>query len=238
METIVSPRVNSYNTLLPIAAANRALAELGEEKIVGNLLSVIQRFGMEEKLGIRLLHKHNDISADEIMHESAYVDVEGFALTTKAVSRRHAVEVAANSWQLVGTEYLPVEFSDPPLVNSSNFNLAEHAEVLRELAAVLREAGAENLLGPCLHYGAYVDSQAPYLKSAFLEKTDFEDRANIVRFVELGDPAFTNSAKTKWRAVQVTDEAGNQVWTTACNCFCSVFPQGGHQGTKTHRYTP
>lgn len=239
MHTVTFPQATLYNSLLPITEANRSLAALGEEDVVGKLLTIIQRAGLQDKLGIRLLHKHNDISDCEIMYETAGIDAEGFALTTRAVDRSLASEAVPNSWQLIGNEYLPVEFSDPRVVGDPGFDLNQHKDVLRELGMELRAAGASKVLGPCLHYGADVEIHSPFIESAFLEKTDFEDRANVVRYVERNDPAFTNSAKTKWRAVQVVDDvSGKAAWTTACNCFCSVFPQGGHQGTTTHRYNP
>ena len=237
MEATFGSQAHSYNALLPIADANRALSRFGEEVIVGRLLSVIQRFGLQDKLGIRLLHKHNDILPSEVMYESSLFDLEGFALSTKAVTRAEVSLMVPNSWQLVDGAYVPVEFSDPLLVSDPEVRPETHTEVLREIGLILRETGTESILGPCLHYGSYVESHDPFERSAFLEKTDFDDRANVVRYVDLDDPAFTNSAKTKWRAIQSVDSEGNVVWTTACNCFCSVFPQGGHQGTTTHRYS-
>jgi len=238
MQELARFDARSYNTLLPIAAANRALTQLGEEEVVGRLLTIIARAGLEDQIGIRLLHKHNDIGDNEVMYETGGVDVEGFALTTMAVPCGDAKRMIPNSWQLVGNAYMPVEFSHPELVADPTFSMSEHAEVFAEIARALRETEAKHLVGPCLHYGRYVKRYDPYEKSALLEKTDSEHRANVVRFVEWDDVSLANSAKTKWRAVQVLDAAGGMVWTTACNCFCSRFPNGKHQGTKTHRYSP
>ncbi|MBC8647930.1 hypothetical protein GYM54_20615 [Pseudomonas sp. MTM4] len=238
MDAITYAHARSYNALNPISEATRILADLGEEETVGKLLSVIQRYRLQGELGIRLLHKHNDILDDEIMYESALFDTDGFALETKAIPKSECQALVANSWQLTGHVFMPVEFSDPALLVCPSFDIARHPDVLRELAQVLHETGAEYLLGPCLLYGTFVESHAPYQDSAFLEKTDTENRANVVRYVEMKDISFRNSAKTKWRAVQAIDDAGNLFWTTACNCFCSVFPSGGHQGTTSHRYTP
>lgn len=238
MHSSIQQEAKSYNSLLPITAANLALVQLGEDEVVGRVLSVIHQAGLGDKLGVRLLHKHNDVFDDEVMHESVSVDDEGFALTTSATKCSEIDAMVPNSWQLVGDEYVPVEFSDPKLIENPLFDLSEHAEVFGAIANILRENSAEHILGPCLNYSSYVDDHAPYEKSAFLEKTDTDSRSNVVRYVELTDPSFVNSAKTKWRAVQVPDETGKLVWTTACNCFCSVSPKGGHEGTTTHRYTP
>lgn len=238
MQAMISSHASFYNALLPISDANRALTRLGEDETVGRLLSVIQRFGLQDRLGVRLLHKHNDISADEVMYESSSFDSEGFAITTTAIVQSHINSMAPNSWQFVEGRYVPVEFSDPILVSDPHLEIDAFNGLLQEISNVLIETGTANLLGLCLHYSSYVEDHDPFERSAFLEKTDFDNRSNVVRYVSLNDVAFMNSAKTKWRAVQAVDAEGNLVWTTACNCFCSVFPQGGHQGTTTHRYTP
>ncbi|GEM_PF-2715795 len=238
MEITYSSQAHSYNALLQVADASLALCRYGGEVTVGRLLSVIQRFGLQDRLGIRLLHKHNDILPTEIMYESSFIDLEGFALSTKAVAYASIGSLVPNSWQFVDGSYVPCEYADPSLVVDPEVDLGTYAEALREVGLILRETGTENLLGLCVHYSSFVDRHDPFERSALLEKTDVEERANVVRYVNRDDPAFTNSAKTKWRAVQSIDSEGNVGWTTACKCFCSVFPEGGHVGTKTHQYNP
>jgi hypothetical protein len=226
----------SYNSLLDVADAHRKLESLGGDDALAPLLSVIFEAGLEAFIGIRLLHKHNDISADEIMHERMVVDDEGFSLVTAAMPRADVVDVACNSWQLSDTGYIPVEYSDSNLL-CAGFDVKKYASVLGDLARLIRSGGVADILGPCLNYSEAVGLHAPSADSAFLEKTDAVVRSNVVRYVLRDDVAFTNSAKTKWQAQRVVDASGKVTWMTACNCFCSVLPSGGHQGTTTHRYT-
>jgi hypothetical protein len=223
---------NSYNSLLPICDATGSLRKRGGECRLDRVLSVICDAGLERDLGIRLLHKHNDIACEEIMCETATIDAEGFALVTAALPQKNAADAVPNSWRLAGDRFEPVEFSDPDLVRKSPVELTH--PVFFRLAEVLEEEGMADLIGPCLLYSDQVAAQAPAPDAAFLEKTDFDNRANVVRYVLRDDLSFANSAKTKWYAKRVSGPDGKSAWLTACNCFRSVMPEGGHQGTKTH----
>lgn len=235
MNQAISALSESYNSLLGIADANRQLTQLGGEKIVGELLSVVRDAGLQETIGIRLLHKHNDISVDEVMLEYTAIDDAGFALITSAQKSAGGVGMICNSWRSTVYGYIPVEFSWPGLLVSDDFSASEHGRFFEKLAEALKDLDAESLLGPSLNYGPYVASYSPATDAAFLERTDSDNRSNVVRYVLRDDVAFMNSAKTKWHAMQIINANGKLAWTTACNCFCSVLPQGGHQGTKTHR---
>lgn len=236
MQNFNLEHATGYNALLGIAEAHRTLEEIGGDEVVGELLSVIYEAGLGDEVGIRLLHKHNDITSSEIMFEVGGVDEEGFALITSASPVHEASEYVCNSWRLENDRFVAVEFSTKALLKKVD---ASRLKLLFEtLSRVILEKKVENLLGPSINYSEDVLSHAPTENYAFLEKTDFEDRANVVRFVDRNDEAFENSAKTKWYARKTIDAAGRPTWTTACNCFCSVFPSGGHQGTTTHRYTP
>jgi hypothetical protein len=226
----------SYNGLRPISEASRVLNETGGDEVVSRLLGIIAEEGFGDELGIRLLHKHNDIAADEMMVERGIVDEEGFALVTGATVAGGESRAVCNSWQLIGGEFVPVEFSHNELI-VSGVSPRTMGAVFSRLADEITSLGVEDLLGPSVNYSDSVNRRAPCENAAFLEKTDEEDRQNVVRYVSRDDVAFQGSAKTKWHAKQILDESGKLIWMTACNCFCSVFPEGGHQGTKTHRYS-
>lgn len=225
----------SYNSLFGIADASRELDRRGGDQVVGKYLKVIYDAGFGKEIGLRLLHKHNDISPREVMLESEFFDDEGFALVTEATPVSDRPDIIPNSWIATPQGYIAVEFSKRSLLQPV---VHEIDEMLQELAKTLLSDEMADILGPSINYSEFVDAQAPYSDSAFLEKTDYEHRANVVRYVQRGDPAIRHSAKTKWHAKRTRDHDGNPVWLASCNCFCSVAPQGGHLGTKTHRYTP
>jgi len=219
---------------MDVAPANTKLAELGGENAVGQLLEIIAESGLEKEVGIRLLHKHNEISIDEFMLEVATFDVEGFALCTAPQPLSGVVSKVPNSWRLSGSGATPIEYSDPKLVNAA-FNVSDHAGMFDRLSKRIADLGVTDLLGPCLVYSDDVYRHSVVDAPAFLEKTDEKNRANVVRIVAKDDAQFTNSAKTKWTANKIVDEAGNVSWMTACNCFCAISEEGGHQGTTYHQ---
>ena len=227
----------SYNSLFGIADANREWHKLGGDETVGNLLSLIADAGLGDVIGLRLLHKHNDLYEDEVMLETAEVDTEGFSLTTSPVDKLIEGQGVCNSWQLTEDGFIPVEFSTPDLLIEPYFDMQEHRETFEKLAKIITAYGVEKILGPCINYSKFVTSYSPVAEAAFLEKTDSDNRANVVRYVEMSDPNFLNSTKTKWHARRMLNASGSPKWLTACSCFCSVMPEGGHQGTTTHRYS-
>jgi hypothetical protein len=236
MMQIQTSNARSYNDLMDVQSANRALEERGGEKVVERYLSIIAEAGLQNEVGIRLLHKHNDLHTDEVMLEADILDEEGFALVTAATSESKLVQCACNSWQASPEGYVPIEYSTSKLVDPS-FSINEHERVFSHLSEALIRDGMSDLLGPCVLYSNYVADFSPSEDAAFLEKTDVDSRSNVVRYVLRDDVAFTRSSKTKWHAKQMIDASGRLVWMTACNCFCSVAPEGGHQGTTTHQYS-
>ncbi len=238
MENLSPWLSRSYNDLLGVADASHALDDLGGEETVGKILSIIKDAGLSSCIGIRLLHKHNDISEAEVMLEAAVTDDEGFALMTSAVPAGNAAGAVSNSWRFTDEGYVPCEFSNSELLVEPKFSIDEHRTTFNHVAEALRDYRAERILGPSINYSEYVKAARPHDNAKFLEKTDVENRANVLRYISLEDPVFRGSVKTKWCIDQTPGVGGEFIWMASCSCFCSVFPQGGHQGTKTHRYNP
>jgi hypothetical protein len=227
----------TYNDLLPIKEATTYLAQNGGDATVSVVLEKIVELGLGDDIGLRLLHKHNDLAIEELMIEREIFDLEGYALITAAVYKAEE-PIAPNSWRLMAdSTVIPIEFSAVDILCSPNFDLLANKVKLEELRQVLVSLQVEHVLGPCINYDQRVYGGRNVEDVAFLEKTDTENRINVVRPVDRVDPSFTNSAKTKWYAKKIVGLNGNATWITACNCFCSVFPNGGHIGTKTHTYT-
>lgn len=236
MHQSLESRHVTYNALLGIAQAGRDLKKLGGREVVDEVLEALAKSRLRDVLAIRLLHKHNDISAREVMFESPLIDDEGFALVTQAVDIQSVDQYCSNSWQLIDDQYVPIEYSMRGLMADPGFSISAHLDDLRDLTATLKSLGVQHLLGPCLNYGNSVLVHRPVADAAFLEKTNEEYRANVLRYVLRDDVSFLNSTETKWAAVRRIDTTGKPGWTAACTCFCSVFPEGGHIGTKTHQY--
>jgi hypothetical protein len=229
--------VTNYNALLPVADAASHLAKAGGDAAVIPVLEKIVSLGLGDNIGLRLLHKHNDLRHTEHMFEREFSDEEGHALVTAATGQQSQKRVP-NSWQLTADGCIAIEYSDPALLCAPDFDVEANAGKLAELYAVLADMKLDHLLGPSVNYDKHVYRGKDISAVAFLEKTDVEHRANVVRMLDHTDPSIANSTKTKWYAQPTVDSNGKTKWLTACNCFCSVSPNGdGHQGTTTHIYS-
>ena len=224
----------TYNALLDVSDASHALDERGGDATVRQVLGIIMEAGLEKYLGVRLLHKHNDIRSGEMMLETSIDDNHGFALVTAPRDLSAVCASTCNSWQLTSDGFVPSEFSSPHLINSDGFDAHDNARVFCRLETAIKDLRVESVLGPCLTYSEYVKSHRPQADAKLLETTGPDDRSNIVRYAMSDDPAFLNSIKTKWVLEQILDGDGKMIWATGCVQTCYVFPEGGHSGTQTH----
>jgi hypothetical protein len=236
MQSLSSFACDTYNALLDVADADEKIKKIGRNEAVDKLLSIILRHGLEKSLGIRLLHKHNTIARDEIMVSDSHFDEEGFALVTRA-NRAESIsgKVVANSWQLTEQGFIPSEFSHAHLVESE-VGPDVCREAFSEMAQAIESLNAFNLLGPTLNYSSFVKSHGSGEGWIFLEKTNYNERANVVRYVKCEDVALLKTRETVWATKLYFSAAGNKrAFTTACECQCSILPDSGeHQGTHFH----
>lgn len=237
MQTQSELECRSYNSLSDVADADETIKSRGREQIIHKLLSVILKHGLEEALGIRLLHKHNTIEPHEMMVANSLSDAKGFALVTQATRADSiARKIVPNSWQLVEQGYVASEFSHVHLVETPDVGPATFPAVFVELAEMIKEFDLRNLLGPCLNYSSFVKSHSLGEGSIFLEETDYRERANIVRYVNREDAMTLTTRQTVWVAKrEIMAGAKSPRFTTVCECQCSVLPDSGdHQGTHFH----
>tara|TARA_R110000850_G_scaffold277120_1_gene423041 strand:- start:20442 stop:20819 length:378 start_codon:yes stop_codon:yes gene_type:complete len=105
MKTTLTPLV--HNRLKDINAVQRLSSN--DTACISEIKSVLKKYQNQNKFGITLLHKHFDISEDEIMVES--IDVENRVLTTRPVKLKEAQKTS-----LVQTVWC---FSNDPILNKN-----------------------------------------------------------------------------------------------------------------------
>ena len=91
----------SYNNLPTVFEANEYLNKHNTKQIFYELFEIIKKYNLENTVGVRLLHKHNDISSNEIMLEKSNFDEDGFALITQATTISEELtdeSYVPNSW--------------------------------------------------------------------------------------------------------------------------------------------
>src|SRR5687768_14173137 len=118
-----------YNALPGIEQANHAIrVQRSFEGLMGELGTVVLHHELEDTIGIRLLHRHNDIGADEIMAEN----IEPFDDTKALVTARYRVrelpfDVMPTMWACRGDDGLQnLEHSRRDIVSIDRHFLRYH----------------------------------------------------------------------------------------------------------------
>lgn len=244
MYSVPSSIASTYNALSDVVVADHALSDVGRELGINSLLGVIRAYGLEEFIGLRLLHKHNDIAASEIMLEDSRIDEEGFALITRATSISKTLgDVSPNSWILCEDGFVPFEFSRSYLLRDSGISPITHSGFFNDLANALRHAGLAQLIGPALTSSALVDEQRPAGADLMLESSALDDRANVLRFAVSGELSIGSPIETFWTngstekpESSVPAEREKVTPARVCTRICpSVQNPPVHQGTYIHR---
>jgi hypothetical protein len=226
-----------YNFLPTVLDADQELNSNDRDRALRTLSSVIARHGLERYLGIRLLHKHNDIADGEIMVEDIEIDSAGeFTLVTEPKDYAgRGDKWQPNSWKLVGDDFIPIEFSCKDLLADTETSSPAQSQCFSELATSLRALQLEHLLGPTVNVGSAVEIHRPNGDAILSEVTDEEHRRNIVKFVDLNNVDQSKVIETAWFADTQTDSLKlAQSCRTVCRKICPSLPGGGHKGTFQH----
>jgi len=235
---------STYNALDDVVIADQALSDVGRESGITALLAVIRAHGLEEFIGLRLLHKHNDIAEGEMMLEDSRIDQEGFALITRATSiSESSSDASPNSWILCDDGFAPFEFSRSYLLLDANISPVTHPEFFHELASAIRHAGLARLIGPALMPSSLVDEHRPAGADLMLESSALDDRANVLRFAVSSELSIGSPIETFWATggtekpeTSAPSEQEKVTPARVCTKICpSVQNPPVHQGTYIHR---
>ena len=231
-----------YNSLLELSEADLALHRSGKDTLVDRLLAIIKKHGMREHVGVRLLHRHNDIALHEAMVEDHIVDSFGFALVTKAKAASSLIsDYVPNSWILSDKYFVPIEFSHRTLISNPTINPMNNALLFGEMAGEIRSLGLSAVVGPSLLGSSFIDYHRPEGATMMIELTAQDDRANVLRFMveNHGDTRENGRAiETHWCLTVSGETNGDDknVSTKTCTRICPyVQDPPVHQGTYIHQ---
>ncbi|WP_041388681.1 hypothetical protein [Polaromonas sp. JS666] len=234
----------SYNKLPTVFDADLALRQRDRDSVIEELLIVIEDHGLQNSVGLRLLHRHNEIAESEVMLEEARFDEHGLALVTLA-SPVAAVDstVAANSWMLDGDEFIAVEYSRASLLQSPGVSPKTQPLFFSALQRKLREFDVETWVGPALIESDFVSSHSQG-RELLLEQSAFDDRANVLRYVSIDEIAPSGVVETFWvasveaatrKSPATKAPGGTKTIKKVCKRICpSVQNPPVHQGTFIH----
>lgn len=234
-------QTSKYNSLPDVIQADIQLDAMGKAEMVSRLLSIMQRHNLHHSLCVRLLHKHSLINHGEIMGEELRFIEKNPLLVTHPISDGEVKSTfVPNSWYFHPSRgFEPFEYSHASLLHDPSITPVSNPIVFSELAECLVDLQLYDLLAIGLNYNDEIATLGGDHRTMLIETTDFEQRASVLRFVTNEDMAVTPSRETKWIASDdespdnSPDDSPDKVKPVKplCKCACSVFPEGGHQGT-------
>lgn len=240
MQTTSSISFN-YNLLHDICEADSMLSKAGRHESICRLLNIINDHGLQDFVGIRLLHKHNSIDENEIMVENSEINDGELLLITRPISNDKNHNIFPNSWQLTGTEFLPSEFSSGHLLSRVDINPSTKPEFFKQFGDTLELLNVAHILGPAVNCGDFVESKRGSEDVILVELTAINERANVVKYENRKDVDFTSMIETSWSmSSKDGDILESEIAATkSCKRVCpSVQNPPVHQGTYTHVHKP
>lgn len=97
MKTTVSPS-NPVNDLLDIADAQPLTEQ--DQPMVSEIYEVLKKYGAEKRFGLSLLHKHFDISDDEVLIESVNVETRTQTVRPYKNHEMQGYQFVETAWRL------------------------------------------------------------------------------------------------------------------------------------------
>lgn len=243
LQTSNRPISAIYNHLPNVELADTMLSAAGRVQVLSKLSKLIVQYGLEETIGIRLLHKHNLIDENEIMLEREERDSSGRpCLTTHAIAQKDVVggPKIANSWRTSDNRAVPIEFSVDPLVASCWRD--EIVQLLKQFGVLTSKLYVSGFMGPAILPRKFYSEHRPVFPAILLERTDRSRRANVVQYEPLDALKQINFIETTWK-VQ-TNFAGGHEFLQGCSTYCAkgacvpisacVRDDDGHTPESTH----
>ena len=205
-----------YNGLADVMDADRDLTANGRGAVLDDLIDVIRAHALQNVAGVRLLHKHCDIAADEIMVEQEAEENDAPVLATRPEPfRRLGRRVAPNSYRFLAEQIQPVEYSDDPVVHDAAADLLARRDFLNEFAAALDRRGMSDTLGLMVAPRSFYDRPAPAGRPLLVESSYEVSRANVVRYHATHEFDPDKLLQTVWMA-------SDSLLAASCPTLCSM----------------
>lgn len=139
----------AYDTLPSLPDARDAMiAKKGRDFIDGPLRKLFYEQGVQDKLGVRLLHRHFDMNPNERLVEvrktSFPIEVD---VTEEPVIPWHAGNIVPQVYRSMGSWLVPCEFAWEEGEGADAFDFDD--QFARRFGELLEEYGMQDLLGLC-----------------------------------------------------------------------------------------
>jgi hypothetical protein len=224
-----------YNALPGIEQANDAIRkDRNFDALMSGLGRVILDHRLEDVIGIRLLHRHNDLRPGDLMVE----DLEAFDESPALVTARYRkgdvdFEYMPSMWACRGDQGLQeLEYSRRDLLATDAQFVKDNAKFFLKFAQEAKNLNTEDFLGVCLldknNFPVNKDSETE------VESTDVVRPANVILIRSKDLIRTENYFETTW---QVHRESNTSCPTTCCS-YCTPRSPGHQISHHTVHPTP
>jgi hypothetical protein len=188
MAAVLQPySTDAFNTLPDLHTAQESFVSKNGMDLVDNLYKpMIEKYQLEAKLGVGLLHRHFDLEGSEKLVEFNNISLPWQNHNGDDYS---GGKIVPNAWAVSGNKLLPYEFYYSPLGRDSPFDFDATSKFLSEFMQATSELGLEHTL--CLRLFPHVGF------TGALELT--EGRANInLSPDQVTEHDWDNTTETMW----------------------------------------
>ena len=132
-----------FNTLPDLPTAERSLVSRGGPDLVNELLKpMIEKYQLEGKLGVGLLHRHFELGETEKL-----VEFNNISLPWKSNNDDHSGgKILPSAWAVKDNKLTPYEFYYSPLGRDDHFDFGTARSFVREFIEAVNQFGLEQTL--------------------------------------------------------------------------------------------
>lgn len=185
-----------YNTLPKVEDADANLkACLDFQDFLSKAEQVIISHGFEDIVGLRLIHHHFDLGAEQVMVENfeLYDGIPSLITSAQPITVACEKGAAPSSWIFDGSQRVVFEFSADPAVKAGLRRIQEAPDFLMQIKKTIEDYNLQNLLAIAL---LRKDTLVPDNSEVYLEKNYVEDGKSIVQLSPLEDASL--HIRTSW----------------------------------------
>ncbi len=172
---------NVYNGLWTVEEANKQVNRNDYQDKADFLKKsayLLAKYDLKDKLGIRLLHKHNEIESDERMIESEAIVNDEKALITEPVKNSFGNKSVPGVWKIVDGNFYPLEFTNDPLACQLYSDLEIPDGFLNDYRNQVNSSPIGKYLGISIVKRKFFETDNP--ENFPLEYSDAENRSNVI----------------------------------------------------------
>ncbi len=219
-----------YNSQLNVTSANN---KLQNSRVLPELLArteqLVQKFGVVGMFGVRLLHKHNNISIGERMveFEGQYRTRTGKLVPVLETVRTKSSAVECPSIMALerdGTP-IPLEYSMRISMSDTQDLAKKHGTFFKAFAELVHEYELQDVIGLYLINNEFSEKYISNSCSVLVERSDDIRDANIIFIEDPRDIDPSTVIQTSWTFT----DAG-----IGCGSVCERQDDGGHKKVDHH----